>query len=212
MNQRQYLVNQLQKLNLSQPMEAFTAHELYADIPADLRADLFSSGVAAIGKTLDALRRNGIVANGESDYKNGKSVLTWRIHPKYSNADIVDDEQPEQDAAAPEAETTTPEAETPTPEASFEEAFADLDIPEKWQAVEIDATILDTNDQLEAALVDLIKQHRAYKTQPSKPTLNSPAEKRQILSLLADSVLVNPEFKTHLVELLEYVEQWECAA
>jgi hypothetical protein len=60
--------------------------------------------------------------------------------------------------------------------------------------------------------VDLIKQHRAYKTQPSKPTLNSPAEKRQILALLADSVLVNPEFKTHLVELREYVEQWECAA
>jgi hypothetical protein len=226
MNQRQYLVNQLQTLNLSQPMEAFTTHELYADMPADVRADLFSKGVTAIGKVLDVLRRNGIVANGESEYKNGKSVLTWRIHPKYSNADIVEDEQPEQDAAAPEAETPTPEAETPTPEAetptpeaelqtpeaSFEEAVADLDNPDKWQAVEIDATILDTNDQLEAALVDLIKQHRAYKTQPSKPTLNSPAEKRQILALLADSVLVNPEFKTHLVELREYVEQWECAA
>jgi hypothetical protein len=215
MNQRQYLVNQLKKLNLSQPMEAFTTHELYADMPDDVRADLFSNGVTKIGKTLDALRRNGIVANGESDYKNGKSVLTWRIHPKYSNADIVEDDQPEQDAAAPEAEPQTPEAETPTPEASFEEAVADLDNPDKliiWQATEIAATILDTNDQLEAALVDLIKQHRAYKTQPSKPTLNSPAEKRQILALLADSILVNPEFKTHLVELREYVEQWECAA
>jgi hypothetical protein len=205
MNQRQYLVNQLQKLNVFYPMEAFTANELYEVIPADLRDTLFSDGINAIRKTLDALRRNGIVANGESDYKNGKSVLTWRIHPKYSNADIVEDDQPEQDAAAPEAELQTPEA-------SFEEAVADLDNPEKWQAVEIDATILDTNDQLEAALVDLIKQHRAYKTQPSKPTLNSPAEKRQILALLADSILVNPEFKTHLVELREYVEKWECAA
>ncbi len=204
MNQRQYLVNQLQKLNLSQPMEAFTAHELYADIPVDLRDSLFSDGMNAISKTLDSLRRNGIVANGESDYKNGKSVLTWRIHPKYSNADIVDDEQPEQAAALPEAETQTLEE-------LFEGAFSHPD-PENWQIVEIDATILDTNDQLEAAMVDLIKQHRAYKTQPRKPTLNSPAEKRQILALLAESVLVNPEFKTHLVELREYVEQWECAA
>jgi hypothetical protein len=113
----------------------------------------------------------------------------------------VEDEQPEQDAAAPEAETPIPEAYLPLP--------SGLQIPVSMQ---IDATILDTNDQLEAALVDLIKQHRAYKTQPSKPTLNSPAEKRQILALLADSVLVNPEFKTHLVELREYVEQWECAA
>jgi hypothetical protein len=204
MNQRQYLVNQLQTLNLCQPIEAFTANELYADMPADVRDTLFSDGINAIRKTLDALRRNGIVANGESDYKNGKSVLTWRIHPKYSNADIVEDDQPEQAAALPEAETQTLEE-------LFEGAFSHPD-PENWQIVEIDATILDTNDQLEAALVDLIKQHRAYKTQPSKPALNSPAEKRQILALLADSILVNPEFKTHLVELREYVEQWECAA
>jgi hypothetical protein len=40
MNQRQYLVNQLQKLNVFYPMEAFTANEPYEVIPADVRIGL----------------------------------------------------------------------------------------------------------------------------------------------------------------------------
>ena len=214
-SQRDYVIKLLQSLHLKHPHEAFTRQELFADIPPAVRADVFNDEINAMGKTLDALRKNAKVMNGESEYHNRKPTLTWKIHPDFARIAVV--ETPEPENLTPAEAPVTPEADllTPDPQAnetSFPEAFADLDQPVKWQATDIDATVLDTNDQLEAALVDLIKQHRAYKHQPPRPTLNNPTEKRHILSLLSDSLLVNPDYKTHLAELRDFVDQLEMVA
>ena len=193
-SQRDYVINLLQRLNITNPMDAFTRHELFADMPESDRFYIFNDDINALGKTLDALRKNGKVINGESEYHNRKITLTWKIHPDFASVDVVETPEP--------ATTETSLA------AAFEETFQ----PVKWQAVDIDATVLDTNDQLEAALVDLIKQHRAYKHQPPRPTLNNPTKKRLILSLLSDSLLVNPDYKTHLAELRDFVDQLEMVA
>ena len=212
LNQRDYVISLLQRLNITNPLDAFTRQELFADMPESDRFYVFNDDINALGKTLDALRKIGKVINGESEYRNGKSTLTWKIHPDFASPASIATPEPEN--ITPAAEPVAPAADLSTPdsaahEISFEEAFADLEQPLKWQATDINATVLDTNDQLEAALVDLIKQHRAYKHQPARPSLNNPIEKRLILSLLSDSLLVNPDYKTHLAELRDFVEQLE---
>lgn len=204
-SQRDYVIKLLQAFHLKHPHEAFTRQELFDDMPASVRNEVFNDDANALGKTLDALRKNGKVMNGESEYHNRKPILTWKIHPDFARVAVV--ETPEPEILTPAAAPVTPDA--ATTETSFAEAFADLK-PEvvKWQCTDIDATVLDTNDQLEAALVDLIKQHRAYKHAPSQPTLDNPNRKREIIALLEQSLLVNPEFKTDLSELGQFIDQY----
>lgn len=191
MNQRQYIIQTLQQNHRTNPAESVTPNEIFADLDA-VGTALFKD-VPSVSKTLNFLRSDGKVINGESLYKNGRSVLTWKIHPDF--ASTVD---PEIDAIDPE--TLEPIEKTPVAENEWD----DQD-PVKHQSSEV--AVLLPDDPVDSVLIDLIKTYRSHKAARPQPTLNNRSGKVAILRRLNDSALINPEFKPDLVELIDYIDQ-----
>jgi hypothetical protein len=139
------------------------------------------------------LRSDGKVINGESLYKNGRSVLTWKIHPDFASA--ID----------PEMDAIDPETSEPIEELAIAENEWDNQDPVKHQSSEV--AVLLPDDPIDSVLIDLIKTYRSNKTAQPQPTLNNRSGKVAILRRLNDSALINPEFKPDLVELIDYIDQ-----
>jgi hypothetical protein len=191
MNQRQYIIHLLQQNHRANPAEAITPNEIFSDLDA-VGTALFKD-VPSVSKTLNFLRSDGKVINGESLYKNGRSVLTWKIHPDFASA--ID----------PEMDAIDPETSEPIEELAIAENEWDNQDPVKHQSSEV--AVLLPDDPIDSVLIDLIKTYRSHKTAQPQPTLNNRSGKVAILRRLNDSALINPEFKPDLVELIDYIDQ-----
>jgi hypothetical protein len=191
MNQRQYIIHLLQQNHRANPAEAITPNEIFSDLDA-VGTALFKD-VPSVSKTLDFLRSDGKVINGESLYKNGRGVLTWKIHPDFASA--ID----------PEMDAIDPETSEPIEELAIAENEWDNQDPVKHQSSEV--AVLLPDDPIDSVLIDLIKTYRSHKTAQPQPTLNNRSGKVAILRRLNDSALINPEFKPDLVELIDYIDQ-----
>lgn len=203
MNQRQYIIQLLQQNHHANPAEAITPNEIFSDLDA-VGTALFKD-VPSVSKTLNFLRSDGKVINGESLYKNGRSVLTWKIHPDFARSAVV--ETPEPENLIPEADPVTPEP--VTTELIEKSAIADYESydpePVKYQSNAV--AVLIPDDPIDSVLIDLIKTYRSHKTAQPQPTLNNRTGKLAILRRLNESALINPEFKPDLVELIDYIDQ-----
>lgn len=191
MNQRQYIIQVLQQNHRTNPAESVTPNEIFADLDA-VGTALFKD-VPSVSKTLNFLRSDGKVINGESLYKNGRSVLTWKIHPDFSCT--ID----------PEIDAIDPETSEPIEKPSASENEWDDKAQVKYQSSEV--AVLLPDDPVDSVLIDLIKTYRSHKTAQPQPTLNNRSGKVAILRRLNDSALINPEFKPDLVELIDYIDQ-----
>lgn len=144
---------------------ALTAREIYNEMePAE--QGQFKDGPDSVSKTLNFMRKSGLVENGISEIVNGRTVLTWKLNKAAL-----------QQGSKPTIQILGP--------------------------IELDET-----DLFESALANIVVAMREFKIEKgARPKLGNPSKKADILKMLTESALVNPEVKPDLTELADFIGQ-----